>query len=205
VLVVMQVYHAPVRQFGESLDCAVVGIALKFDRADETAAGAGFKPSFHQLQQSVWVAGNITDQPIDPAKLAGVDPKGAVLAEVDTGEMCDAWIERCFVDTDYCCSETLQDPGPTTGATAEVETDIAFARAFVEQSERLPEFQVGAVWRLNPVLFEADFAIWKPTGALWRGQDGVLIQESPGAQRCTNCGFGKPQRPGRDMRQLFDE
>ena len=44
MLVVVQVCDAPVWQFGEPLDCAVVGIALKFNRADETATGAGFKP-----------------------------------------------------------------------------------------------------------------------------------------------------------------
>ncbi len=49
VLVVMQVYHAPVWQFLEPLDCAVVRITLKFNRADETATGAGFKPALYEL------------------------------------------------------------------------------------------------------------------------------------------------------------
>jgi hypothetical protein len=86
---------------GEAAGAVVIGFALEFDRADETAAGPGTEPALDEREKPPRVAHDIGKQPVDVTDRVWIEREGALAPMFDAGQARDFGRERRLVDADH--------------------------------------------------------------------------------------------------------
>ena len=125
---------------------------------------------------------------------AGSRAKALAWRHLDAGQRRHRGIERRLVDGDDPGAQLGQHPAPAAGAGAEVEAELAGCRAPIDQSQRLPELEIGAVGR---ALRDPRRSGASPLGkGLLQSAAARMVSPSSSIQEPSGAaGRGLPERP----------
>ena len=139
----------------------MVGFGLKLQGADEVSAGTEFHPARDDIAELVGIADHVRKEPVHGSGMARIKGETAADAVADSRHAVYLRGQRSLVDTEYLCAEACQNPCPTAGRGAEIQTQITGTGTLGEQGKGFPKFEVGPAWRINLVLVKVHDTVRK--------------------------------------------